>query len=399
MIDAAIVQEAFLDKIFKVSDVIQERDESFHKMSNFLSLVADTKDEQICTLAFGDLGTKLYELVLELDYEHPEIRFGNFLSNIDREQISNMCDYLKLCKIAKINELDHIISIFSSTVTKSICDVKTQLGLLKNRQSFVRLFKKPEVRNSLRRLKITKEISLNYLDKKIYELWNCNIEFNKFGRFDNFYQAELEETKKKIESYNALGMNVLAQEIEESVAQYENETENYYGFQRTTIANCVVALAKSHNYHLDTQNGKTIIKIPSTHFYNFEGKLQLIYRDNGAGIPTKIDDFDYMPVIIPLHEIEITEKMQKVIDHLEAFPEADNKPIFDNFFVISCGPKYPRTTVDPLAIFDKNGRKSTFLDQMQTKKHLELTLIKERYLTPVLLGERDGKCYFISFWD
>jgi hypothetical protein len=384
MIDTDTFRQNILNKIFQVSN-IKSQTESFHEISNFLSLVANTEDEEVCNLAFGDLGTKLYELVSELDYEHPEIRFGNFLSSIDEKQISNMCDYLKLCKLAKFNELSHIISIFSSNITKSICDVKSELGLLKNRQSLVRLFKRPEFRNSLRKLK-------KFLDKKIYELWNCNIEFSRFVRFDNFYQTELIETKNKIDYYNALGMNLLAKEMQESITQREDETVDYYGFQRTTIANCIVALAKSHNYYLDSKNSKTIIKIPASKLYDFEGR-------RNESTHSRINDFDYMPVIIPLHEIDMTESMRKVIGHLDTFPEADNKPVFDNFFIISCGPKFPRTNTDPLVIFDKNGIKSTFSDKLEAKKHLELTLIKEQCLTPVLLGEKDGKCYFICFWE
>ena len=60
------------------------------------------------------------------------------------------------------------------------------------------------------------------------------------------------------------------------------------------------------------------------------------------------------------------------MQHLEAFPELGGKPVFDHFLVVVPG-----------------------LDGDMAH---EKELISEGRIIPVLLGERDGKCYFISYW-
>lgn len=399
MKDIKNIQENFLKNIYKTS--IISRDESFSKISDFLLNVANSKDSQICNLAFGELGTRLFDLVSELDYEHPEIKHGQFLSSADKDQLSNMSDYLNLCSLAKDNSLDHIINMFSNSITKSIFDVKSEIGLLKNRQNFVRLFRNTDTRSSLRKLKTTRAVGLTSLDKKLYELWQCDTDFSRFSRFDNFYLSEMKIAKEKIETYRSMGMESLALEIEASLASCENTTNDYYGFQRTTVTMAALSLAKLHGYYLDMSSGNATIKVPS-HFYNFEGTTILTYIQYGKehiGLPKKIDDYDYMPLAIPLHEMEISSKMKQVVNYLENFPEADGKPIFDHFLVISPGPTYPRKITETYTVCEKSGKKNIFSDLMSAKTFLEHTLIKEGYLTPVLLGEKDGRCYFICFWE
>ena len=317
MKDIKNIQENFLKNIYKTS--IISRDESFSKISDFLLNVANSKDSQICNLAFGELGTRLFDLVSELDYEHPEIKHGQFLSSADKDQLSNMSDYLNLCSLAKDNSLDHIINMFSNSITKSIFDVKSEIGLLKNRQNFVRLFRNTDTRSSLRKLKTTRAVGLTSLDKKLYELWQCDTDFSRFSRFDNFYLSEMKIAKEKIETYRSMGMESLALEIEASLASCENTTNDYYGFQRTTVTMAALSLAKLHGYYLDMSSGNATIKVPS-HFYNFEGTTILTYIQYGKehiGLPKKIDDYDYMPLAIPLHEMEISSKMKQVVNYLE----------------------------------------------------------------------------------
>lgn len=398
------IQEDLLKNIFKTQVI--ENDESLVKVFPDIS---DIGNVEICNLAFGELGSKLFELVSELDADHPEIKYGKFLSTADKKQFTNISGYLNLCKLAKANDLDFVISLFSKHITKSIFDLKNEIGLLKNRQNFVRLFKKVDIRDSLRKIKKTRPVGFTSVDKKLYELWQCDIDLSRFVRFGNFYLKEMEFVNNKIKNYRSMGLDLLAKELESSLEDYQEKSElEYYGFQRITVTIAALSLAKLHGYKLEVANGTSTIKVPAKIYDYIEGKSLLNYVPSSneawggyVGLPAKIEDYDYMPLAIPLHEMEeIPNRMREVINHLENFPEAENNPIFDHFLIISPGPKCPRhDKEDSCDVFDKTGKKNTFSNATSAKKFLECTLIKEGDLTPILLGEKDGKCYFICFWE
>lgn len=397
------VQKNILENIFKTQ--IVENECSMQTFSNIID------DIEICNLAFGDLGHKLFETIAEIDNDHPEVKYGKFLSSFNKEEFDNISGYLSLCKLANQNNLDFVISMFSKHITKSIFDAKNEIGFLKNRQNFVRLLKNPEARDSLRKIKQTRPIGFAN-DKKLYELWQCNIDFSRFVRFGDFYLEEIEIVNKKIDIYRSLGFNLLAKEIELSLTDYQEKSDlNYYGFQRITVTIAALSLAKLHGYKLQVVNSISSIKVPANQYDYIEGKSLWNYIPSSneawggyVGLPVKLEDYDYMPLVIPLHDMEIIpDRMKEVINHLEKFPEAENKPIFDHYLIISPGPKYPRTNKESLFdvfdVFDKSGKKNSFSDPILAKKFLDNTLINEGHLTPILLGEKDGKCYFICFWE
>ena len=93
----------------------------------------------------------------------------------------------------------------------------------------------------------------------------------------------------------------------------------------------------------------------------------------------------YCPVVLPLHEVaEKPEKIVEVINRLESFPEAANKPIFDHYIVL----------VPAFAVVDL-GRHGEIKSQ-DTPDYWQL--IKKGECVPLLIGEKDGKCYFICYF-
>lgn len=66
----------------------------------------------------------------------------------------------------------------------------------------------------------------------------------------------------------------------------------------------------------------------------------------------------YAPMIYPAHEMELPGAIKETINHLDHYPESGNNPIFDHYIIV-----VPHFHPEP--------------------KHM------------VLLGEKDGKCYFI----
>ena len=74
-----------------------------------------------------------------------------------------------------------------------------------------------------------------------------------------------------------------------------------------------------------------------------------------------------------------------VIDHLESFPDAAGKPIFDHYLILT--PSFARVNID------KRGNTSV----KATPNYWDL--IKNNECVPILLGECNGKCYFICYYS
>ena len=110
----------------------------------------------------------------------------------------------------------------------------------------------------------------------------------------------------------------------------------------------------------------------------------------------------------------------KLVERLESCPQFNGKPMFDHFLVLVPSPqpirwsaaetvsiKTPKKCIvkkgenkDEEKYIVMNGETvNVFNDPIRAKVCLDEILISKKLVTPVLLGERDGKCYFLSFWN
>ena len=96
-----------------------------------------------------------------------------------------------------------------------------------------------------------------------------------------------------------------------------------------------------------------------------------------------------------LHElIDITPVgVLKTIQLLEQFPEANNRPIFDHYGII-----VPSIQYNHESFYDLNGMIVRHGSIDESGKALDRMLIKEKYFYPIVVGEKDGKCFFICYW-
>ena len=109
----------------------------------------------------------------------------------------------------------------------------------------------------------------------------------------------------------------------------------------------------------------------------------------------------YEPKVYPFHELKdvASDEVNSVIKFLEHFPEANNKPIFDHFGVIVPSVNFPTCSSNNMfSIRDENGIIQSYSLRYEAIKSLDLILIKGKYFSPILVGEREGKCYFLSYF-
>src|SRR5690606_27755983 len=111
----------------------------------------------------------------------------------------------------------------------------------------VRLLKDKQEREEIRCLKRMQSIDLQGVYKKGEDAWNAQPDnFNRFLRFDTAYQDELNKAEKKAKRYEDLGCTAMASEIRRTIEMFkENIEQSYFGFNRITMTNAAITLAKS----------------------------------------------------------------------------------------------------------------------------------------------------------
>ena len=161
------------------------------------------------------------------------------------------------------------------------------------------------------------------------------------------------------------------------------------------MTNAAITLAKSmgysykpsYNLFAGSQNVKVDanIIINRTYFGNF-------YFD-----PTLYVDASYFyePKVYPFHELKdvASDEVNSVIKFLEHFPEANNKPIFDHFGVIVPSIAYKNNLFK-----NDNDEVMDFATVDECQIELDKVMIKKKLFHPVIVGEKDGKCFFICYW-
>lgn len=364
-----------------------------------LRIIHDSSQE-LLEYAFGQFGTNLLQLTRVLDMSHPDLVniFDGTLS--DSQKFSKKCiQFLALAEYAKSNQLNEIFPWVGSLFIKESLDknVVKKIDNANYNKSYVRLILDSEEREAIRFCKKMQTIDLQNFYKKSDELWNAQPEnFRQFIRYDAAYMRELKQAEKKMKRYQELGCQSLAAEIGKSIDVFrENMEQTYYGFNRITMTNAAIILAKclGYDYHPAYQlnvGGHSMkmdaqIKVPRSYFKNY-------FFDQSFDLTTV---YEYEPKVYPFHELSSIAPQQVVqtIKLLESFPEANEKPIFDHFGVI-----VPSISYKNKMFKNESGLLHDYGTQEECSKELDKVLIKNKYIYPIIIGEKDGKCFFICYW-
>jgi len=359
--------------------------------------------QEVCKDAYGDFGCKIHTLASNLlDLDHPEIKSGQFVSTFVEEQSQKrFIQFLKLSELSKKHELVDLTSEISKCITKNIMpDIKSRIDALKNQLQFLRLFKNKEDRNSFRQMKQMRSIEFASSLNKHIGVWETVHDLEAYARFGNFFKDQIAVIKQRAEIYNKLRMQSMYQDMIVSIKDFESTSEEqYFGFQRVPLTVLSIILAKMHGgIHDEALN---CINIPSKIFkgHRFDESSSYYFNELGVGVVKRELDYRYSPMTYPSHCLPISLDTQKIIDHLECFPEANFKPIFDHFVVVvpSVDLKISQEN-GKFYIINSIGNREYFNSIHEARMELDTMLIKEGRIVPALVGEKDGKCYFISFF-
>jgi hypothetical protein len=383
-------------------------------------------DEEILEFSLGQFGQKLRRFADKVDFSHPEIIsiFGGILA--DDQDFSKEClELLILAQYARDNQLTKIIPLLGKTAVKETLssNVIKKIDPHQNRM-YVRLLKNPWEREEIRLTKRMQIIDLQGLYSKGEEIWNAQPDsFSKFLRFDTAYQADLKVAEQKAATYEELGCTSLADEIKKTIATFREHMEHsHYGFNRITMTNATIILAKSLGFtytpaqeisggFVGSYKTEAKITVNRKFFgkYNFDPEqiieLNPIVSEFARSPVFTVKDcgpYQYQPRVYPLHDFWdlASEELQDIIKMLENFPDAGGKPIFDHFGVIVPSVALPQQAPkgNVFIFLDEKGMTKAFTSKEDAEKDLDSILIKNEYLTPIVIGEKDGKCYFLTYF-
>jgi hypothetical protein len=398
---------SFQDEFFKRLKIVDRLPEN--KLPDLFLKLRDY-DEDVIRLGLGDIGLKLKNFILQVDLSHPEISnvFDGILA--DNQEFSQSCrELLALASHARQDNLVYVTPYLNQFLYKEHKTLIRKIDAPSSNRINVRFLKNPEEREQVRCSKKMQIIDLQGIYKKGKSFWDSQpANFSRFMRFDTGYQEELKKAEKKAKRYEELGCISLAEEVRRTMELFREHTEcNYFGFNRITMTTASIILAKSLGFAYMEGDGDNII-VNRKLFYNFNPESPIEfnpYVSMVSGGVTFTDrplvPYNYEPRVYPYHEFAevASEETKGIICHLENFPDVGDKPIFDHFGVIVPGIEFPLRKSDSFTFLDKSGIIQKFNTREEALKALDTNLIKDKDIYPIIIGEKDGKCYFISYFQ
>lgn len=397
----------FQNEFFKRLKIIDRLPEN--KLPELFLKLRDC-DEDVIRLGLGDIGVKLKNFIHQVDLNHPEISnvFDGILA--DNQDFSLSCrELLALAIHARQDNLVSVTPYLNQFLYKEHKSLIRKIDSPSSNRINVRFLKDPEEREQIRCSKKMQIIDLQGIYKKGKSFWDSQPNnFARFLRFDTGYQDELKKAEKKAKRYEELGCISLAEEVRKTMELFREHTEcNYFGFNRITMTTASIILAKSLNYsYLEGDTDKIVVNRKI--FYNFNPEAPIEYNpyvsmvSGGATFTDKPQTpYDYEPRVYPYHEFAhiASDETKSIICHLENFPDVGDKPIFDHFGVIVPGVEFPIRKSESFTFLDRSGLVRTFSGRESALKELDTILIQGKDIYPAIIGEKDGKCYFVSYFQ
>jgi hypothetical protein len=371
------------------------------------------KNNSLCVL--DDFNSSFYNSLLS---KEEFVRFSNFFSEIDidhphlgelfspiLDDLNDIYDlYVIVSESNKLN-LDLFFEFCSYIKTKKRWfEVLKKIDSPSSNLLNMRLVSDENKRNKLRFNKKVQGISLSSLLLKGSGEWEViDSDFVFFHINGNRYDKYLSKAKSKADAYDKLGCQFLGDEVRKNSKSFEKLYGfTNHGFRRITMTLAAAILSKTHSYkrQLGDESTPVINVFKSKSFLeNLNDVVNLCCRQvasNGGVLdynllkPLSYSDSElsmvceYNPRSYPLHDFwpMASQKLKNMIKILESHPATGGRAIFDSYRVIT-----------PSFLLKFPGSHAQL-----SKKLTDFVLTISEIINPIILGEKNGKCYFVSYW-
>lgn len=418
-------------------------------------------DDSAASQILGSLGSQLSQFARVVDRNHPdllEFRDGILCGNSTITK--RLCQVIDAWTCAQQRGWDELLPLYKKISRQGLPSALTTIRSPEADQQNVRFVADAKIRGIIRATKQPRVIQLLPFFKRGESAWHIQpSDFDLFIPGSMAYEKQIAVAKAKAERFQKLGCEAMAKAVTDSITEFLSvfEKQKYRGFYRITATNAAVILAKIHGYTLRPSssarsNDARMVRVPDEYVQYFkasDGKsivgggddpesiliaemermMQAVAaRDGSKMIPIEANppaSLVYSPTVYPLCHFlktvyggnspklrqypysQTKENLDvfRLIEYLEEYPPLNGKPIFDHFLVLVPTPQ-PYFWDAKQAAKNKgvrfsvsvDGGSKEFVDSLTAKLYLDAALVLSGVVTPVLLGERDGQCYFLSFW-
>lgn len=281
-----------------------------------------------------------------------------------------------------------------------------------------RLVKDPTQRNEIRNIKNQiKNLSL----KQAYMLGENGF----YGKPDNFqmyvrnsklYKNEIENLEKQQKVFVERNMPEVAHSIKKRIDSFgEMPNNQYLGFHRIKPTDAAIILARMHGLKWHELH---FLTIPFKYFdSSYWGeptdkaedknkddiKRLLVMKDRRLAFIDTIA-FTYQPRLYPLTKfLDMPKDVSDIISATESFSELNECPIFDYYWVLMPSininhPYFRHKDEWKINTREPNVGLKSFTNEYDAALALDAAFIRDGYFSPIVLGEREGCCYFLCVW-
>lgn len=397
-------QLQFLESIYETKSRVSPR-----KLTGIIKEIKDYPNSEDIVAALGQFGINLMAFSLYIDTEipHPDIFSicgGELVSDVEGSFSRDAGDALRLVSYGKksmvsINVLNSIKDFIQKHKSYDALS-KTIDDPFKNLQN-IRFVPQRKQRDSIRKNKRVQSICTDFLCKQGFRFWMSEpFDFVQYKRGACLYQSDILEAYSRHKHFSDLGLSLMASEIQASIDELQKESSEsqYFGFNKISLMSACVISAKHSGYVYyasECLRSRDRVLIDSKSFkYRFFAEYQKnsLFDDSHF-----LSELECSPKIYTYGELEscASNEVKSVVNHLECFPESLGHPLFDNYWVLVPSVNYP---LDSNSIRLPDGSVFTS-DQIQNvQMRLDIELLKQREIVAILLGEKDGDFYFISYF-
>jgi hypothetical protein len=355
---------------------------------NFFETISSSKEK---LAKFGEAGNIIKNYVSDITISHPELKFSDEWDKLANDVLQHL-DKSESIDLFK----DH-----KSILRKLICP-KPRFVRDSHKRSQVR-----EAKNHVKNLSL----------KQVYMFGENGF----YGKPDNFNMyvrnskdcsveiSKLEEQKKIFGSHN---MPEVSHVVQKRINSFEEmKREEHFGFHRMHPCDAAIILARMHGikwhelyfltvpfnfFEANYWENKEIEKEKKD-----EMKQLLVMKDRKSSLIDKIA-FTYQPRLYPLSKFpNVPNTVVDILTSVEAFGELNECPLFDYYWVLvpSINVNHPLfRNKDSWGIYIKYDLLRSFTNEWEAAFALDTTLVNDGYFTPIVLGESEGKCYFLCMW-
>jgi hypothetical protein len=381
------------------------------KWVQYLKVVAETPDDTIKAV-FGMTGQRLKKFAQRVNLEHPDIElYFSELGETSQAMYRQVADIL--VSVEKTKNFNSVEAEFLAQ-DKDFTRIVRQL-----QQPLPRLLMSSEDRKTQREnKKQIKSIGLRNVIQGGNNAENCFYgkpdHFKRYARLSPWYHQELKDLNDRQNLFQSKSMTEMAHVYAKQTRELQESISDTLGFYRISPHEASIILARLHDFRWE-DNGT--ISVPSKVFEkcpfwsespqvedkNDELKKTLILNTRFTPANINVHYFGYQPRLYPSFglQLPIPNKTKKIIEQTESFVSLNGGPFFDYYWILvpSINLNNPIIQKQRDSWTLKEGDVNVvYNDYNEAALRLDQMLIESKCIIPIIIGERDGKCYFLSMF-